>query len=135
MLGAANINGVPPLGLPKISNFVGGIFMPAFSASPLWSTSAKSVTPFACRIPLSFSTVWSTECLLGLLTMPLSVDGAISAPPRSQYINARSLELKSDRWSSRGQLRPGIMQWRQPAPQAANELAPGGRARRVIQGA
>jgi len=35
VLGEANINGVPALGLPKISNFVGFISRPAFSASPL----------------------------------------------------------------------------------------------------
>ncbi|HWE53724.1 MAG TPA: YciI family protein [Bryobacteraceae bacterium] len=33
--GAASMTGVPPLGFPKISNCVGGIFRPAFSASPL----------------------------------------------------------------------------------------------------
>ena len=36
-LGEASINGVPPFGLPKIRSLVGGIFSPAFSASPLWS--------------------------------------------------------------------------------------------------
>ena len=61
LLGEASISGVPPFGLPKISNFVGGIFMPTFSASPLWSISAKSVMPVACRIPFNFSTVSSTE--------------------------------------------------------------------------
>ena len=34
-VGAASITGVPPLGFPKMSNCVGGIFNPAFSASPL----------------------------------------------------------------------------------------------------
>jgi len=43
---AASISGVPAFGLPKINNFVGGIFMPVFSASPLWSTRANNVTPF-----------------------------------------------------------------------------------------
>ena len=38
LLGAASITGVPAFGLPKISSLVGGIFSPAFSASPLWST-------------------------------------------------------------------------------------------------
>jgi hypothetical protein len=59
MLGEASTSGVPALGLPKMATFVGGIFKPTFSASPLWSINAKSVTPFACKIPLSFSTVWS----------------------------------------------------------------------------
>ncbi len=36
-LGAANIRGVPPLGLPKINSLVGGILIPTFFASPLWS--------------------------------------------------------------------------------------------------
>lgn len=36
--GAASITGVPPFGLPKIRRFVGRIFIPTFSASPLWST-------------------------------------------------------------------------------------------------
>jgi len=35
MLGAANINGVPALGLPKINNIVGGILILALAASPL----------------------------------------------------------------------------------------------------
>jgi hypothetical protein len=34
-LGAASINGVPALGLPKMSSFVFGIFMLALLASPL----------------------------------------------------------------------------------------------------
>src|SRR5580658_4538854 len=34
MLGAASIRGVPPLGFPKISSLVGGIFNPTFAASP-----------------------------------------------------------------------------------------------------
>lgn len=50
--GAASISGVPDLGLPKINNLVGGIFIPAFSASPLWSMIAKSITP------------WLAGCLL-----------------------------------------------------------------------
>ena len=61
LLGAASITGVPAFGLPKISSLVGRIFSPAFSASPLWSTRANRVTPFACKIPLSFWTVSSTE--------------------------------------------------------------------------
>jgi len=35
LLRAASISGVPDLGLPKINNFVGGICIPTFSASPL----------------------------------------------------------------------------------------------------
>jgi hypothetical protein len=35
VLGEANIKGVPALGLPKMSNFVGFISSPTFSASPL----------------------------------------------------------------------------------------------------
>jgi len=34
-LGAASISGVPAFGLPKISSFVFGIFIPTFAASPL----------------------------------------------------------------------------------------------------
>ena len=77
LLGAANIKGVSALGLPKISNLVGGIFIPAFSASLLWSTSANRVTPLDCRMPLRFSTVCSKECLLGLSMIPLIADGAM----------------------------------------------------------
>src|SRR2546421_1682011 len=44
MLGAASISGVPALGVPKISNFVGGIFIPIFAASPLWSTRSEEHT-------------------------------------------------------------------------------------------
>src|SRR5882762_11314326 len=76
MLGAASITGVPALGLPKISSLVGRICIPAFSASPLWSTSAKSATPLACRMLLSLSTVWSTEWLLSLAVTPLAVTSA-----------------------------------------------------------
>src|SRR5256886_975648 len=46
-LGAASISGVPAFGLPKIRSLVGGIVIPIFAASPLWSTSANSVTPLA----------------------------------------------------------------------------------------
>jgi len=60
MLGEASIRGVPAVGFPKISSFVGGIFIPTLSASPLWSTSANRAIPFACRIPFSLSTVSST---------------------------------------------------------------------------
>src|SRR5580698_2286877 len=58
-LGAANMRGVPPLGLPKINSLVGGIFIPTFSASPLWSIKANRVTPLDARIFLSRSTVSS----------------------------------------------------------------------------
>jgi len=47
MLGAANINAVPTIGLPKINNMVGGILIPALAASPPPSTVANSLTPFA----------------------------------------------------------------------------------------
>jgi hypothetical protein len=57
MLGAASIRGVPALGEPKTSSFVGGIFMSTFSASPLWSIRAKRVTPLASNIPFSRMTV------------------------------------------------------------------------------
>ncbi len=50
MVGAASITGVPALGLPKMRSLVGGIFNPAFSASPLWSTRAKSAIPFDFKI-------------------------------------------------------------------------------------
>ena len=50
LLGAASISGVPAFGLPKIKSLVGGIFIPTFSASPLWSIRANSVTPFDCSI-------------------------------------------------------------------------------------
>jgi hypothetical protein len=59
--GSPSISGVPALGLQKISSLVERIFIPTFSASPLWSTKANSDTPFATRIALSFSTVRSTE--------------------------------------------------------------------------
>jgi len=61
MLGAASMRGVPPFGLPKISSFVGGIFIPTFAASPLWSISAKKVISLARRIFMSLFTVSSTE--------------------------------------------------------------------------
>jgi len=54
LLGDATISGVPAFGLPKITSFVGRIFRPAFAASPEWSTIAKILRPFACRIPVSF---------------------------------------------------------------------------------
>ena len=53
-LGAASISGVPAFGLPKIRSLVGGIFSPAFSASPLWSISANSVTAFRLQDGLQF---------------------------------------------------------------------------------
>ena len=43
LLGAASMRGVPALGLPKMTSFVGRIFNPAFSASPEWSTTAGGV--------------------------------------------------------------------------------------------
>ena len=55
------MRGVPPLGLPKISSFVGGIFIPTFAASPLWSISANRVISLDRRMFLSLSTVSSTE--------------------------------------------------------------------------
>jgi len=61
MLGAASMRGVPPFGLPKISSFVGGIFIPTFAASPLRSISAKKVISLARRIFMSLFTVSSTE--------------------------------------------------------------------------
>ena len=65
LLGAVRISGVPAFGLPKINSFVGGTSIPTFSASPLWSITANSVTPLDCRIFFSLSTVCSTECLRG----------------------------------------------------------------------
>jgi hypothetical protein len=47
LCGAKTINGVPAFGLPNISNLVGRISIPTFSASPLWSINANRVTPFA----------------------------------------------------------------------------------------
>jgi hypothetical protein len=49
LLRAANIRGVLALGLPKISSLVERIFIPTFSVSPLWSTSANSVTPLVAE--------------------------------------------------------------------------------------
>src|SRR5438552_16975406 len=79
-LGAASISGVPAFGLPKITSLVGGSFIPTFAASPLCSTSANSVTPLARRRAWSFSTVWSTECWLGRVIIPLSLCGVIVSP-------------------------------------------------------
>jgi len=81
LLGAANIKGVPALGFPKISNLVGRIFNPTFPASPLWSISANTATPFVLRILVSASTVCWTECLLGLFTIPLFEAVAINLSP------------------------------------------------------
>jgi hypothetical protein len=49
LLRAASIRGVPALGLPKISSLVERIFIPIFSVSPLWSTSANGVTPLVAE--------------------------------------------------------------------------------------
>jgi hypothetical protein len=49
LLRAASIRGVLALGLPKISSLVERIFIPTFSVSPLWSTSANSVTPLVAE--------------------------------------------------------------------------------------
>jgi hypothetical protein len=64
----------------KISSFVDGIFIPALSASPLWSTTAKRATPFVSRSVLNRFTVSSTEWLLGMLTNPLAVGGFMRPP-------------------------------------------------------
>src|SRR2546426_143629 len=80
-LGAASISGVPAFGLPKISSLVAGIFIPTFAASPLWSTSANSVTPLARSRSVSLSTVCSTECWLRSSIIPLSLCGVIVEPP------------------------------------------------------
>src|SRR5258708_7199556 len=69
--GAAIIRGVPPLGLPKISSFVGRIFIPTFSASPLWSIKANTCTPRSARTDSSRFTVSSTEYLLATCKRPL----------------------------------------------------------------
>src|SRR6266581_2098392 len=78
LLGAASITGVPAFGFPKINSFVGRIFIPAFIAAPLWSTNANRAIPFAWRIPLSFSTVSSTEWLLRMSISPLPFWAAIT---------------------------------------------------------
>src|SRR6266513_73268 len=78
LLGAASITGVPAFGFPKINSFVGRIFIPAFIAAPLWSTNANRAIPFSWRIPLSFSTVSSTEWLLRISISPLPFWAAIS---------------------------------------------------------
>src|ERR1700722_13906842 len=79
MLGAASIGGVPPLGLPKIRSLVGGILIPTLAASPLWSITTKRVIPFDWSIPLSLSTVLSTEWLLETSTIPFFLWAAESA--------------------------------------------------------
>jgi hypothetical protein len=61
MLGTASMSGVPPFGLPKISSFMGGIFIPTFATSPLWSISANKVISLDHKIFFSLSTVSSTE--------------------------------------------------------------------------
>ena len=66
-----------------MTNFVARICSPTFSASPEWSISAKIVTPFASKVRLSLSKVSSTECLLGLLTIPLFAIAAIDASLRA----------------------------------------------------
>lgn len=75
--GIVSIRDVHALGLPKISNLVGSMLIPTFSASPLWSTSANRVIPLNCKIFLSLSTVCSTEWLLSLLIIPLFVVDAM----------------------------------------------------------
>src|ERR1700685_453259 len=80
MLGEASMSGVPPLGLPKIRSLVGGMVRPTFWASPEWSTRAKRITPLACKMLSSFSTVSSTECLLFLQTIPWFGFGAMNRP-------------------------------------------------------
>ena len=44
--GAAAITGVPASGLPKITTLVSRSSSPAALASPLWSITANSLTPF-----------------------------------------------------------------------------------------
>src|SRR5882672_2072638 len=82
VLGAASISGVPAFGLPKINNFVSGIFKPTFAASPLWSIPAKSVTCLERRLALSVLTVCWTAWLLGfsmILLFALGPPGLLSA--------------------------------------------------------
>ena len=47
IVGAAIIRGVPALGLPNTINLVLGMDSPTLSASPLWSITAKVLTPLA----------------------------------------------------------------------------------------
>ena len=48
--GWATMTGVPPLGLPKMRSWVGGMERPTFWASPLWSMRVKMLTFFSRRI-------------------------------------------------------------------------------------
>src|SRR5262249_9207271 len=115
MLGTASMRGVPPFGLPKISSFVGGISIPTFAASPLWSMIANRVISLDRRIFLSLSTVSSTEGLLGILTMPphfptiFCADDAdhgrmrpTSSAANSKYFTTSLLSLRPSFYSVQG---------------------------------
>jgi hypothetical protein len=59
--GAAAITGVPAAGLPKITTFVSRRSSPAALASPLWSITANSLTPFDSSSCTMSETVSSTD--------------------------------------------------------------------------
>jgi len=52
---------VPAAGLPKMTSLVSGMSRPALSASPLWSTTVKTVRALSWRSRVNRLTVSSTE--------------------------------------------------------------------------
>src|SRR5262249_58445682 len=78
--GRACITGVPAPGLPKMTNLVLRSASPCFSASPLWSTTAKSINHFDAITSSSRETVSSTPRGLGLLTITGSHDDSRFCP-------------------------------------------------------
>jgi hypothetical protein len=74
--GEAIINGVPPLGLPKISTWASCIVRPTRFASPLWSIWAKRIRFRLCIPSWRRTNVSSTENGLGLVTIP-STEGGV----------------------------------------------------------
>jgi len=85
--GAAIINGVPALGLPKMSNLVGLIFSPTPAASPLKSIRAKMVRPRDSTNDSRRSKVSKKEYLLAKRTIPLLLadNNAHAASDKFEY--------------------------------------------------
>src|SRR5205809_3616852 len=69
--------GVPPAGFPKTSSFVSRRAIPTRCASPLWSTTTKSLAPAARIAVASRSTVSATGRGLRLETTPLVARGPV----------------------------------------------------------
>lgn len=66
---------VPALGLPKITNVVGGIVKPTAIASALWSIDANTLRPWLANADNKRCTVSAKGYALRILTMPLEANG------------------------------------------------------------